>query len=367
MAIQRMNLTNFLQDADLRDRYVAAVIKIKTDGIYQVFVDWHGDGAVGGVAHDNVAFLAWHRIYVRVFEIELQKADLALQTAANAGFDANDVISVPWWDYPNMDSEDPSDERGRMWRDEFLGPSGSGADNEVASGPFRANHQFPIQERTSALSAPPAHTPGSPANLTRVIGRAGTRLASQDEIDHTVNRIDTFDNGAFTWPGATVPGSSDSNSFRAVLEGFAETTAVKRKNESGMHNGVHVWVGGKMADVPTAPNDPAFWLHHSNIDRLWAQWQARFPGDAAKQWPSVADITTARTTGVSGLVNPNAKQLSDPQTPWETAGRQWTAPGGAVLMTTEIYTAGDVLNWTAMGAGLGSYEYSNVNGRSISF
>jgi len=41
----------------------------------------------------------------------------------------------------------------------------------------------------------------------------------------------------------------------------------------GIHNGVHVWVGGSMGSIPTAPADPIFWMHHANIDRLWWQWQ----------------------------------------------------------------------------------------------
>jgi tyrosinase len=28
----------------------------------------------------------------------------------------------------------------------------------------------------------------------------------------------------------------------------------------------------------TSPNDPVFFLHHCNIDRLWAIWQSRHPG-----------------------------------------------------------------------------------------
>ncbi len=24
-----------------------------------------------------------------------------------------------------------------------------------------------------------------------------------------------------------------------------------------------------------SPNDPIFWLHHANVDRLWANWRAR--------------------------------------------------------------------------------------------
>lgn len=30
--------------------------------------------------------------------------------------------------------------------------------------------------------------------------------------------------------------------------------------------------------LPTSPNDPVFFLHHANVDRLWATWQAAHPG-----------------------------------------------------------------------------------------
>jgi tyrosinase len=59
-------------------------------------------------------------------------------------------------------------------------------------------------------------------------------------------------------------GSTDFATFTSSLE--------------GVHNGVHVWVGGTMSVIPTAPSDPVFWMHHANIDRLWAQWQTAHPG-----------------------------------------------------------------------------------------
>jgi tyrosinase len=44
----------------------------------------------------------------------------------------------------------------------------------------------------------------------------------------------------------------------------------------GLHGNVHVLVGGpnNMGNVPTAAQDPIFWMHHCNIDRLWASWNA---------------------------------------------------------------------------------------------
>ncbi|HET8892035.1 MAG TPA: tyrosinase family protein [Candidatus Angelobacter sp.] len=44
--------------------------------------------------------------------------------------------------------------------------------------------------------------------------------------------------------------------------------------ENDLHGTVHVRVGNGrgMGSVPWAANDPIFWLHHCNIDRLWASW-----------------------------------------------------------------------------------------------
>lgn len=43
--------------------------------------------------------------------------------------------------------------------------------------------------------------------------------------------------------------------------------------EGTAHNGVHNAIGGLMADM-LSPLDPIFWLHHANVDRLWALWNA---------------------------------------------------------------------------------------------
>lgn len=44
--------------------------------------------------------------------------------------------------------------------------------------------------------------------------------------------------------------------------------------ERNPHGHVHDQVGGSMGSVPTAPADPIFWVHHSNIDRYWSAWLA---------------------------------------------------------------------------------------------
>jgi hypothetical protein len=46
------------------------------------------------------------------------------------------------------------------------------------------------------------------------------------------------------------------------------------------HNVVHSALGGLMGDPLTAAQDPIFWLHHANIDRLWNRWLQKGQGRA---------------------------------------------------------------------------------------
>src|SRR6266404_518431 len=62
--------------------------------------------------------------------------------------------------------------------------------------------------------------------------------------------------------------SECSYDVQGVKQGFCS------KLDRGLHGQVHVLTGDplNMGDVPWAANDPVFWLHHCNIDRLWAGW-----------------------------------------------------------------------------------------------
>lgn len=58
--------------------------------------------------------------------------------------------------------------------------------------------------------------------------------------------------------------------------------------EEGVHGYVHCTVGptcpvAHMGDVPVAGNDPIFYSHHANIDRMWACWQ-KLHGTPAGTW-----------------------------------------------------------------------------------
>src|ERR1022692_248832 len=64
---------------------------------------------------------------------------------------------------------------------------------------------------------------------------------------------------------------------------FAEAnfTVASSTIEGTPHDAVHVDVGGAtgwMGSVPTAAQDPIFYLHHSNMDRLWNLWLVKGGG-----------------------------------------------------------------------------------------
>jgi tyrosinase len=50
--------------------------------------------------------------------------------------------------------------------------------------------------------------------------------------------------------------------------------------EGNPHDNVHVDMGGAMGNPSTAAPDPVFYVHHSNIDRLWNLWLAQGGGRA---------------------------------------------------------------------------------------
>jgi tyrosinase len=58
------------------------------------------------------------------------------------------------------------------------------------------------------------------------------------------------------------------------IRGFSDFSAAVE----GLHNRVHMWVGGHMGQIPYAAFDPIFWAHHGMIDRLWRVWQLDHPG-----------------------------------------------------------------------------------------
>ncbi|KAL9136330.1 MAG: hypothetical protein Q9175_002475, partial [Cornicularia normoerica] len=61
--------------------------------------------------------------------------------------------------------------------------------------------------------------------------------------------------------------------------GYTDGRGGSYNSLENMHNAIHGLVGngGHMGYIPYAGFDPIFWLHHANVDRLFAIWQAINP------------------------------------------------------------------------------------------
>ncbi len=77
---------------------------------------------------------------------------------------------------------------------------------------------------------------------------------------------------ARNWNARLLPTSGQVD----ALKGVASFDPFQLSLEQ-LHNNVHRAVGGIMATA-SSPSDPLFWLHHANVDRLWASWQQRHSG-----------------------------------------------------------------------------------------
>ena len=99
--------------------------------------------------------------------------------------------------------------------------------------------------------------------------------------------------------GATDAMQSDNPSLRSRIynlmtqcndyAGFGQGDAAQRPPQcpeslEDIHNNIHNDIGGPnqgrqghMAIIPVASYDPAFWLHHTNVDRMFALWQGIYP------------------------------------------------------------------------------------------
>jgi tyrosinase len=66
------------------------------------------------------------------------------------------------------------------------------------------------------------------------------------------------------------------------------------QNEGILHNSPHNWVGGEMVSG-TSPRDPAFYLHHNMVDKIWQDWQN------IGRTTSFADVNMPNTPLPSGV------------------------------------------------------------------
>jgi tyrosinase len=200
-----------------------------TSWAYQAAV--HGTYAASPLAqwnqcrHGTWYFVSWHRMYLYYFE-RIVRA----QVVANGG---PGTWALPYWNY---DGGGNHNTLPLAFREATL-PDGS------------ANPLY-VAQRNTGINA----GAGLPSSIT----------------------TPAFALGRPTFTGASEFGGG-------VTSPLGQFWSQTGRLEQTPHNDVHSTFGGLMGDPDTAAQDPIFWLHHANIDRLWWLWQQHHsdPADAA--------------------------------------------------------------------------------------
>ena len=90
--------------------------------------------------------------------------------------------------------------------------------------------------------------------------------------------------------GKWTPGLLASPADMTAFKGISTFQTFQRALEGAIHAGVHRAVGGDMGGA-SSPSDPLFWLHHANIDRIWAAWQTKHKKQAPANLSDVLQPT----------------------------------------------------------------------------
>lgn len=131
-------------------------------------------------------------------------------------------VNIPYWDWTS-DNLNSAGTESLIWRNDFMGGPGSGAGFTVTTGPFAA---WGIRRNNFNIFG----FPGGGGSVTSSLGQ------------------------------------SRYSNFRGI---------------EGPHGSAHVWIGGDMGVPASAVRDPVFWLLHSNVDRIWAEWTTNHRTDPA--------------------------------------------------------------------------------------
>jgi tyrosinase len=178
--------------------------------------------------HQSWYFLPWHRGYLLALEAQIRAAVVSLGGPAN--------WALPYWDY------------------------------------FGPGTQYQIPPAFTAATLPDgSHNP------LYVKARYGPQNNGNIYIPIPPVNQNCMSNDLFTGTDHNTPPPG----FGGPKTGFSHSGSTSGNLENNPHNLVHVYVGGTapggatyglMSDPGIAALDPIFYLHHCNIDRMWATW-----------------------------------------------------------------------------------------------
>ncbi|KAL8800820.1 MAG: hypothetical protein Q9200_007127 [Gallowayella weberi] len=286
------------------------------------FIEWDGVPMVqdmGFCSHTSNLFATWHRPYVVAFEQVLygivQEVATSIQNDTKGEYrTAASTFRHPYWDWaaPSADGKPvlPAPVSGSAYIVLNL-PNGSlTIDNPLYQ------YKFAVSDMSSF--------PDSPFNVWPQTMRypSGQTATATSQNDLVSKQIDQSQN-------------TYAQRFMNLLQAYPKfvnfSNSAWTPNSPGydslesLHNQIHGLIGngGHMAVIDYAGFDPIFWLHHTQVDRLLAIWQALHPD-------SYVEAST-EPIGSAAIAQGAQTDVNTPLKPFhsDNAGTFWTSAGVA--------------------------------------
>ncbi|KAM7186055.1 tyrosinase-like protein [Rhypophila sp. PSN 637] len=243
-------------------------------------------------------FLTWHRYFLQTFETKLKEC----------GYNGN----LPYWEWgldvntdlrksPLLDGSATSlGSDGKAITHEGMQILMPFNDQPVKFQPGTGGGclvQGPFSDLTIHLGpvAKPAYGSPDPVGQPDPT-QDNPRCLSRDLSSDTGKRFSSFRNTT-----ELIINSNNVEIFQALMSGDPRYIT----GDVGVHGGGHDMIGGEMSDPFTSPNDPLFYLHHAQIDRVYWIWQMQDfknrQGVAGTQ--TLLDMPPSPNTTVNDLLN----------------------------------------------------------------
>jgi tyrosinase len=260
-----------------RDTFHRAMTALVANGTYYNLVELHQKAMA--TAHKNPWLLPWHRAFLLWMEEEL--------AAVNGGV----PVAVPYWRWRDDASLGT---RATIFGSSYAGNFGTSSNGyRVTTGPCASWRCIRYNGTTGQFET--RTQPG----VLRHWAQAASAIPSSSSVDAAL-ATSVYD--ASPWD-------------RTVTSGF-------RGRVESPHNGLHNVLGGDMT-TGTSPMDLLFWLHHSEIDRIWELWMTR----------------KGRL-----YVGPSGKGLDDAMFPSVPLSAGYRTPRQLIVATTQLGYNHDILN-----------------------
>lgn len=291
---------------------------------------------MGYCSHTSNLFGTWHRPYVAAFEQVLYDIVQDVATSIVNDTDGAYKAAAATFRHPYWDWAAPASDGGPILPAPIAGSPYIVVN--LPNGSFTSRNPLYQYDFSSSELSP---FPDSPFNVwtktLRYPSSTAAAAASQDSLvaqqiaqsqasyaQRFMNLLQAYPRYANFSNSAWTPDSPGYDSLESL------------------HNQIHGLIGngGHMAVIDYAGFDPLFWLHHANVDRLLAIWQALHPDSFVE--PSVEPVGSATIAqGAQTDVNTPLKPFHN-----DVNGNFWTSATAT--------------NVTRFG-----YSYPEIQGKSI--